>query len=354
MKKNLPSMMTAAVLYGARDVRVERRNTPLPNPGEIVIAVEAALTDGTDLKVFRRGYHARMITPPAIFGHEYAGRIAAIGRGVSGWRIGDRVLGANSAPCGSCFHCVRDQESLCDDILFVNGAYAQYLKIPERIVRRNLLAIPDHLPAEAAALTEPLACVVKGIRELGIQSGETAAILGSGPIGLMAARLAALAGARVIVTGRRAAQLSVARDWGVTEIIGPDIPVDLAGAVRDAVGGRGPDRVFEATGSPEIWEQAISAVRRGGAVNLFGGCPAGARVSLDARRLHYDELTIHGSFHHTPADIREAFELINAGRIDPSRLFDSEESLDRLPVVLQEMDDRRRTLKTVIRPGVDF
>src|SRR5579872_6224916 len=190
----IPDIMMAAVLHGQRDVRIEQRLTPMPRPGEVVVAVEAALTDGTDLKVFRRGYHAKMLVPPTIFGHEFAGRIAVIGSGVAGWKVGERVVAANSAPCGACFHCERSQESLCEDLLFLNGAYAPYIRIPERIVQQNLLRVPPGIGAVEAALTEPLACVIKGIRDLEVTAGHSVAVIGSGPIGLMAVRVASLAG----------------------------------------------------------------------------------------------------------------------------------------------------------------
>lgn len=341
--------MTTAILYGQKDVRIERRSTPSPAPGEVLIAVDAALTDGTDLKVYRRGYHARMIVPPSPFGHEFSGRIAAIGVGVAGWQVGDSVVAANSAPCGECFHCTRDEESLCENLVFVNGAYAEYLLLPARLVEKNLLHVTAGFPMFLAAFTEPLACVVKGIRDLGIAKGQSLAVIGSGAIGLMAAQVAAQAGSSVILIGRR--HLEKAAALGIQAEMAASEPAGLAKQLRSLTGERGPDLVFEATGVPAVWEQAIMAVRKGGAVNLFGGCPAGTQVSFDTNRMHYDELTLKSSFHHTPADVRSAFNLILTGRLNLEILLDGEEPLGRLPAVLEEMDLRKRTLKTVIRPG---
>src|SRR5947207_12684104 len=146
--------MTAAVLYGKEDVKIERVPIPRVEDGEVLIKVEVALTCGTDLKVFRRGYHARMIKPPALFGHELAGEIVEVGAGVSSFKPGMRVVAANSAPCGVCFYCRRSQENLCDDLLFNNGAYAQYIRIPRRIVEKNLVAVPPHVSSAAAAMVE--------------------------------------------------------------------------------------------------------------------------------------------------------------------------------------------------------
>ena len=156
--------MKAAVLHGKEDVRLEEVPVPEPGPGEVLIKVRSALTCGTDLKVFRSGSHAKMLEAiPALFGHEYAGVVERVGAGVARWKPGARVVGANSAPCRSCLFCKRGRPNLCKDLLFVNGAYAEYLRIPARIVQENLLEIPEKLSFQAAALTEPLACVVRGM-----------------------------------------------------------------------------------------------------------------------------------------------------------------------------------------------
>src|SRR5262245_34334649 len=127
--------MKAAVLYGKEDVRIEDvKGAPL-KPGEARVAIEAALTCGTDLKVFQRGYNAEMIVPPAVFGHELAGTIAEVASDVTDWKVGERVVVANSAPCGECFFCKNNQENLCDDLLFLNGAYAESIVVPARLVK---------------------------------------------------------------------------------------------------------------------------------------------------------------------------------------------------------------------------
>ena len=137
--------MTAAVLYGKEDVKIEQVPIPTLDDGEVLVKVQVALTCGTDLKVYQRGYHARMIVPPALFGHELAGVIEEVGPNVSGFRKGMRVVALNSAPCGTCFYCSKHQENLCQDLLFNNGAYAEYIRIPRRIVETNMLAIPKHV-----------------------------------------------------------------------------------------------------------------------------------------------------------------------------------------------------------------
>jgi L-iditol 2-dehydrogenase len=343
--------MRAVVLYGREDARLEEAPVPPVGPGEVRMQVRAALTCGTDLKVFRRGYHAKMIVPPAIFGHEMAGEIEAVGPGVTGWRVGDRVVPANSAPCGACPLCLEGREELCDHLLFLNGAYAEYVTLPERIVRKNLLPIPGELSFAAAALTEPLACALLGVRQTGVRAGETVAVLGAGPLGLLLTRCAVLTGARVLVAGRREARMHAARQMGAAETLltGPDTD---PGLVRDWVwertNGRGADRVIEAVGLPEAWEEAIALVRKGGTINLFGGCPSGTTVSLDTGRIHYDALTLLGSFHHTPAIMREALELIAAGRIPVDAIVQERASLDELPGLLRRLAAGGGPLKVAI------
>src|SRR5579862_1285944 len=199
--------MQAAVLHGREDIRIE--SVPVPNAGvgELVVQVGAALTCGTDLKVFRRGYHARMIVPPALFGHELAGTVVEAGEGVTDFAAGDRVVALNSAPCGECYFCEREQENLCDDLLFNNGAYAEFIRIPQRIVEKNTLRIPESMSAEHAALTEPLACVVRGLEESGAKAGQTAIVLGAGPIGLLFIHAAAIEGLHVIAVVKRTDQV---------------------------------------------------------------------------------------------------------------------------------------------------
>ncbi len=211
----VPSKMTAAVLYGSEDLRIEMIDVPALSADEVLVRVRLALTDGTDLKVWKRGYHAKMIQPPAVFGHELVGEIVAIGKRVDPrWRIGMRVIAANSAPCLRCYHCRRGQENLCDDLLFNNGAYADYMRIPGRIVVENMLEVPHSVDDQSAALAEPLACVLRGIHEMEVRTGDTAAVIGCGPIGLKFVRMLSRRGVRVIALARRAAPLDIAKRLG--------------------------------------------------------------------------------------------------------------------------------------------
>src|SRR5260370_30613648 len=169
--------MMAAVLYGKEHLQVEPVAVPTIESGDILVRVKVALTCGTDVKVFRRGYNARMIVPPALFGHELAGDVVAVGEDVSKFRVGQRIVAANSAPCLECFYCKRGNENLCDDLLFNNGAYAEFIRIPARIVERNMYDIPSHVSYQDPPLIEPLACVLRGLDETAIRAGDNVAVL---------------------------------------------------------------------------------------------------------------------------------------------------------------------------------
>lgn len=331
-------MMKAAVLYGREDVRVESAPVPSVGHGEVRVRIRAALTCGTDVKVYRRGYHARMIRPPAIFGHEFAGVIDEVGQGVANWNIGDRVVAANSAPCNDCYYCRRSLWELCEDLLFLNGAYAEYITVPARIVASNLWLAPDSLPLSHAALAEPLACVVRGMEALRISPGEHVAVLGLGPIGLLFVRMCVLAGARVVAIGRRPERLALAMRLGAEQVFDIDTTGDLLHEVCAVTeGGRGPETVIEAVGTPQAWEQAIALARKAGTVSLFGGCAADARVSLDTHRVHYDELTLLGTFHHTPRAFEKALGLLADGSVPAGEFIQQTAELNDLPSILASL-----------------
>ncbi len=339
--------MKAAVLHGKEDVRIEEVDVPRLEPGDVLLRTGVALTCGTDLKVYRRGYHARMIVPPALFGHEIAGTVEAVGDGVATFRPGERVVAANSAPCGKCEFCRSRRESLCDDLLFWNGAYAEFVRIPARVVARNLLRIPDGVPDHKAAVVEPLACVLRGVSAL--RPRESVAVLGTGGIGLMFVALAKARGATVVAAGRKPEKLARARRLGADATLVADdglVPALLAASPS----GRGFHLVVEAAGQPTISQAALAVVRKGGTVNLFAGCAAGTELRLDAPRVHYEEITVTATFHHTPAIVRDALALIAAGGFDPDVLISARAPLAKLPEVLADMARGGDALKTAIVP----
>jgi len=344
--------MTAAVLYGKEDVKIEQVPIPRLGKGEVLIKVQVALTCGTDLKVYQRGYHARMIAPPALFGHELAGIVEEVGPEVRHFRVGQRVVALNSAPCLNCFYCSKHQENLCDDLLFNNGAYAEYIKIPRRVVDVNMLAIPEDVSYEEAAMVEPLACVLRGWQETNAEAGDTVAVIGGGPVGLMFLQVAKLTGCRVISVVKRNSQGAAARRLGaddVVQITKVSDPVDAVCALSENA--RGADVVVEAVGRPEAWEWSTRMVRKGGTVNFFGGCAAGTKVQLDTNRLHYSEISLKATFHHTPVSVRRAFALIAERKIHGADYVTGEAPLSRLQQVLRHMMNRNGDIKTAIIPG---
>jgi L-iditol 2-dehydrogenase len=357
----------AAILHGRENIQIEDIASPPLKPGEVRVRVEAALTCGTDLKVFKRGYHAKMIVPPAVFGHELAGVISEIaplapsfsplGRGEGGqgpgegdldWQIGDRVVAANSAPCGECFHCRCGQENLCEDLLFLNGAYAESIVIPARLVQKNLLRLKPETDFRDAALVEPLACVVQGVADAELSTGQNVLVIGAGPIGLMFVTLAKNLGCHVTVAGRRTIRLEAAQRLGAEQVIDIGDGRELVAKVHTAT--RTPfDTVIEAVGRPETWEAAVQLVRKGGTVNFFGGCPSGTKASFDTELIHYSNLTLLASFHHTPRTIRRALEFIEAGLICAQNFVDGECPLSRLPKLFKQMAAGNHAIKTLIR-----
>lgn len=342
--------MKAAVLHGKEDVRVEDILPKALQPGEVRLQVEAALTCGTDLKVFKRGYHAKMIVPPAVFGHELAGVIVELGAGSGeqGWQVGDRVVVANSAPCHECFHCRAGQENLCEHLLFLNGAYAESIVVPGRLVQTNLLRLKPETTFRDAALMEPLACVVQGIEDMRLEAGQQVLLFGAGPIGLMFVALGKHLGCNVTVAGRREGRLRAAQRLGAQQVIDIGDGHNLVTKVRAATRTHF-DAVIEAVGKPEVWEAAVHLVRKGGVVNFFGGCPAGTMITLDTTLIHYSNLRLLASFHHTPRTIRRALKFIEAGVIHAGDFVDGECPLSRLPDLFASMAAGNHAVKTLIR-----
>lgn len=342
--------MLAAVLYGQEDLRLEQVDEPAPGPGEILIRVAASTTCGTDLKVWRRGGHARMLKPPTLFGHEAAGEIVALGEGVTQWNVGDRVVANNSAPCMDCFYCHRQEYSLCPNLTFNNGTFAEYLRIPAPIVRCNVLPIPDDLPNELAAMTEPLACVLHGIARSNVKPGNRVVVLGDGAIGLMFAAVLAQRETQVFLFGGHDARLEIGRKFGVEQSFNYRQVEDLPTLVQDFTEGWGADVVIEATGVPSVWETAIACARPGATVNLFGGCPRDTQIAVDTERLHYSELTLKGVFHNTPTYVRAALSLLASGTIPFDLLLSETRPLRNLGQVFQDMRDRK-VVKVAIQPN---
>jgi L-iditol 2-dehydrogenase len=261
------------------------------------------------------------------------------------------VVAANSAPCNECYFCQRNRANLCEDLVFNNGAYAEYTVVPGRILRENVIEIPQHLSFVDAALVEPLACVLRGIDETGVSSGDTVVVIGCGPIGLKFVRILSCRGVRVIAVGKRKSQMDAAERMGAAAVIDVSAISNPVSAVRDLTYRKlGADAVIEAVGSPATWQWTTQMVRCGGTINLFGGCPRETKVEFEPSLLHYSEITIKSSFHHTPRFIREALETIARGEISARDFVTGEIRLTELPDLFQHMKNRNGTLKVAVLP----
>ncbi len=345
------SKMNAVMFYGPRNIKYEQVEIPEINDNEVLVQVKNALTCGTDIKTFRRGHPVLIKTIPSGFGHEFSGVIAAVGKNVRNFTVGDRVVAANSAPCMECYYCRIGEYNLCEHIEFLNGAYAEYIKIPERIVKYNLHKIPDNVDFEEASFVEPLANVVHGAEKTGILPGMTVGVVGIGPIGLMFVKLAKLKGAKVIAAGRNPLKLKLAKEFG-----GADHVIDLSEYETPELmfkeltpEKKGLDVVIEAVGLPEIWERMFSLTRKGGTVHLFGGCKAGTKVQIDTRRLHYDEIKVISVFHHTPLYVKESLRLITEKKIDVKQLITHRMDIKNIEEAIN-LHEEGKTIKIALKP----
>ena len=325
------------MFHGPGDLRQEELPVPAPAPGELVVRIDAALTCGTDVKTLRRGHPVMIPKIPTVFGHELAGTVTAVGAGVGRFHAGDRVVAANSAPCGECRSCLAGRPNLCEDLLFVNGAYGEFIALPPRLVAKNVVPLAPSLPAARAAFAAPLACALGGIERARVESGQTVVVFGHGPLGCLLGMVAAARKARVLLIGKAGWRLERVRSLGIGECLDATGTDNIVEEIRAATGGRGAEVAIDATGRPEIWEQAIDATGRGGSVVFFGGCAPGTTIRLDTRRAHYEELTLLGAFHHTPELIRRAVELMESGVLVPDGLITHRMRLEAVREALELM-----------------
>lgn len=343
--------MKAVRFYAPGDIRYEEVSITPPKKGEVVVKIKAALTCGTDVKTFRRGHPVLIKKVPSGFGHEFSGVIDQLGEGVTDFKVGDRVVAANSAPCGECFFCKKEEYNLCENLNLLNGAYAEYITVPARIVSKNMIKLPDDLSFERAAFSEPLANVVHGAARTDIKAGQSVGIIGIGPIGLMFARVAKLKGARVIVAGRNPIKLKLAEDFAkadeIVDLVKYPNPEKIFKSFSDE--NKGLDIAIECVGLPEIWERLVSCVRPGGTVHFFGGCKSGSTVSIDTTKMHYGDIKLMSVFHHTPKYFREALDLIASGNIEVEKLITDKLGLQDVEYAMQQHIDGK-AIKFLITP----
>ena len=359
--------MLANIIIKPGTIELRDIKTPKPSYGEILVKIKASLTCGTDLKAFRRGHP--MIPMPGVFGHEFSGVVAEVGKGVKGFKEGDEIMAVHTAPCLKCIYCKKRLYNLCDKIMDTKalGAFAEYILLTEYIVKQNVLYKPKNLSFEEAAFLEPLSCVVHSMKSVDIKRGDNVLVIGAGPIGLLHLLLLKEKGATVTIIDKHTKKLKIAKNLGADFILRTDTtyspsptpfpsreennegknPSPLVGEPARQIrsdGGRGEgffqmnkftdgigfDYLFECTGRPEVWQASVNYVRRGGTVILFGGCKSGTKVTYDTGKLHYDEITLKGVFHFTPSDVKKAYKLLCKGRIGISRLISGSYPLNQL------------------------
>lgn len=343
--------MKALLIYEPGNVKYEETDIRPLKPGEVLVKIDTALTCGTDIKTFKRGHPVLIKQYPSGFGHEFAGTVEEVGSEVTSFKPGQRVVAGNSAPCFDCYYCRIGRYNLCENLNFLNGAFAQYVIVPEQIVKHNLIEIADHVSFEEAAFTEPLSVVMHGAEKSDIVPGSTVGIIGLGPIGLLFVKVAKLMGARVIAMGRNPLKLKLAKEFGgADEVLNLRDLENPEKAIMDlTTEEKGLDVAIEAVGLPELWEKTLRITRRGGTVNLFGGCKAGSTIPLDTRRIHYDEIKIVSIFHHTPAHIRQALELITNGDIDVKKLITHTMPLSNYAEAFK-LHDEGKAIKIALKP----
>ena len=316
--------MKALIFHGPGDVRLEDVPTRSPGPGDVLVEVEVALTDGTDAKAFRRGHPVLLGPPPSPFGHEFCGIDVALGR---------RVVAANSAPCGACAAVPPRRR---DALRAPSPAAERRLRgadpRPGADRPPNLLPVPPGLAPEVAALVEPLACCLHGVDRAGIEPGDAVAILGAGPIGLMLCACVADAGGRPFVVGGRPERRELAPRSAR--------PRGRARRRRDR-GGRHASR-RGTTPSSSSGRAAPSL--------FFGGLRAATELAVDAYRLHYEELTLRGAFHHTPATVRAALAFLASGAYPWERLITHQVGLEGVAALLA--DPPPDYLKAAVLPRI--
>ena len=344
-----------AVIYGPMDMKVIDSEIDDPKPGQVQIEIKAALTCGTDVKIYKRGYP--FLTPPFPTGHEYAGIVTEVGEGVDPSLIGKKVVTSNGAGCHFCFYCKRGKDNLCegmeedyDEYVQMGGGFAQYINVSAAIVKANLMVIPDEVPFEQAAMVEPVSVALHGVNKAELNVGDTLCIIGAGPMGLLKTQIAKMRGARVIMLEKDPGRLAKAMELGADVGLNPAEHEDIAAVVRGMCNdGRGPDAVIEAVGQPATWELAIDIVRKGGIVVVYGGCAKGTTITVDTVRLHYDEITIKGSYSATAYETEVAGTLLSRGLIKSEDYVSGVYSLEQTKEAL-EAHMNGKGVKFLIKP----
>ncbi len=348
--------MIAAVYKEIGCMTVEDVPTPSIQDGELLVKVKACAICGGDLRTFYHGHAA--IQPPIILGHEFAGEIVAIGKGVQQYAVGDRVIVAPGIGCGHCSYCLSGNQHLCYHRLTLghqyNGGFAEFVRIPAIAVQAgNVNLIPQDVDYLSATLAEPLACVINGQEAMQIRLGDTVAVIGAGPIGIMHAELARSRGAgRVFLINRSQPRLDRARPLGYDAYISSQKD-DAVQRVLELTDGMGANVVIVTAGSEAAMQMGLAMTGKMGKVCFFSGLPKDKpQVTIDANFLHYRQITIYGTFSSAPRHNALAIEMIRSGKLNVDYLLTHAVSLQHINEGLQ-LVEKQAGMRVVVVPHWD-
>lgn len=328
--------MKAQLYYGPKDIRLEEIQSQELEQDQIRVSIKSALTGGTDLKTYQRGHPKIIKNIPSAFGYEFAGEV--IESKNSKFNIGDKVVSANTAPCGKCFFCKKEEFELCENLDFLNGSFAEEIIVPASIASKNTYIIPESIGFKTAATTQSLAVCLQGFYKKEIAEDSLILVYGIGAIGLTFIKLCKklLPNAKVIAVGSSQLKKDLAIKNGVQKVL--DYKEDDIEKSIKTICSYGVDYIFECTGKPEIWQECFSLLRPGGTINFFGGCPKDTKIELDTFQMHYQEINLIGSFHHQPKYIKQALDMIASGEISLDDLISHEMPLEKLEDALLLME----------------
>lgn len=331
----MPNSYQAILFHGPEDIRLEKVEQKELGKNEVRVKIETALTGGTDVKTYLRGHPKLIKETPSAFGYEFAGEV--IESKNNKFKIGQKVIAANTAPCQKCFFCRKEQQELCTKLEFLNGSFAQEIVIPAQIAKSNLHKYPSTMSAQRAAFTQTLAVCLLGFDRAKIQDRDIVCIYGIGAIGQCFIKLckALRENITIIAIGSSEKKKELAKASGADYVFDykkDDLQKEISKLTEFGV-----DKIIEATGKAEVWTKCLDLIRPGGLINYFGGCPHDSQITIPTYDLHYKEITLTGSFHHTPKYIQQALTILQSDLIDVESLISEEAPLQDLENVLKKM-----------------
>lgn len=320
--------MQSAVLVNNQDLELQEVSVPTPGPGEVVVKMEGALTNSIDVREYRQS-----TTFPAPLGHECAGTISAIGANVTKFAVGDAVMMANSAGCGHCSYCQKEQDNYCSDFEAnrTRGAFSEYVKVSAPVVAHNMYIKPEHVSFYDAAFLDSLAQIVHGLNSIKIEPEDTVVILGCGSIGLLFLQALRIIGKprTIIAADKGSDRVAKAKSLGADYVCNIE-ERPIVDSIKDITDNYGANIVIECAGTEESWSQMMDLASRGSHVLVFGGCPSGADVTVNTGKIHYDQMTIVGSVNYTSADVHQACDLLINKKFSPSVILNNSIPLTEL------------------------